>query len=81
MKCLEDRDWELFRMLLKSLIFDIDDKFNLLMRDECKKFLRIKKVGGIKLKLKLCVLFFYCISLYLLMKLIINRIYFLLTIK
>lgn len=64
MKCLEDRDWELFRMLLKSLIFDIDDKFNLLMRDECKKFLRIKKVGGIKLKLKLCVLFFYCISLF-----------------
>lgn len=64
MKCLEDRDWELFRMLLKSLFFDIDDKFNLLMRDECKKFLRIKKVGGIKLKLKLCVLFFYCISLF-----------------
>lgn len=80
MKCLEDRDWELFRMLLKSLIFDINDKFNLLMRDECKKFLRIKKVGGIKLKLKLCVLFFYC-SLYLLMKLIINSIYFLLIIK
>lgn len=80
-KCLEDRDRELFRTPLKSPTLDTDDKLNLPTRDECKKLLRTKKAGGTKPKSKPCVLFFNCTSLYLLMKLIINRTHFLLTIK
>lgn len=80
-KCLEDRDRELFRTPLKSPTLDTDDKLNLPTRDECKKLLRTKKAGGTKPKSTPCVLFFYCTSLYLLMKLIINRTHFLLTIK
>lgn len=80
-KCLEDRDRELFRTPLKSPTLDTDDKLNLPTRYECKKLLRTKKAGGTKPKSKPCVLFFYCTSLYLLMKLIINRTHFLLTIK
>lgn len=80
-KCLEDRDRELFRTPLKSPTLDTDDKLNLPTRDEYKKLLGTKKAGGTKPKSKPCVLFFYCTSLYLLMKLIINRTHFLLTIK
>lgn len=51
-KCLEDRDRELFRTPLKSLSLDTDDKLNLPTRDECKKLLRTRKAGGTKPKLK-----------------------------